>query len=45
MLIMRFYTQGGAEFNFYFDSEATYKAIHSGLEISIIGAQTQRGAL
>ena len=34
-----FYTQGGAEFNFYFDAPATYKVIHSGLEIVMIGLE------
>ena len=34
-----FYTQGGAEFNFYFDADATYKVIHSGLDISMIGLE------
>lgn len=34
-----FYTQGGAEFNFYFDADATYKVIHSGLDISMVGLE------
>eukprot|EP00802_Teleaulax_amphioxeia_P001042 Tamp_01043.p1 GENE.Tamp_01043~~Tamp_01043.p1 ORF type:complete len:1995 (-),score=479.41 Tamp_01043:85-6006(-) len=34
-----YYTQGGAEFNFYFDSDATRKVIHSGLEIIVVGLE------
>jgi ribosylpyrimidine nucleosidase len=34
-----YYTQGGAEFNFYFDSQAAYKVIHSGLEVILIGLE------